>query len=169
MARLVCRVCSRANAVIDSRRMETVKKKISRMLEIIGIEAELEVRDAIGPDDVARFTILTDDARVLIGHNGQNLHSLEYLLKRMLQKEQGDIPRFFLDVNGYRANRLDELKEEARGVAKKVRLYRKEVRLRPMNSFERRIIHTALAEYPDITTESIGDAEQRAVVIKPYP
>ncbi|OHA05983.1 MAG: hypothetical protein A2934_04020 [Candidatus Sungbacteria bacterium RIFCSPLOWO2_01_FULL_47_10] len=87
----------------------------------------------------------------------------------MVHKEIGEIPRFFLDVNGYRAGRLDELKEEARGVAKRVRLYRKEVRLRPMNSFERRVIHTALAEYPDIMTESIGDAERRAVVIKPYP
>jgi len=149
--------------------LDSVRQKIKQILDIVGIEAEFEVRDALGPDDAARITILTNDSRLLIGHNGQNLQSLEYILKRMVHKEIGEIPRFFLDVNGYRAGRLDELKEEARGVAKRVRLYRKEVRLRPMNSFERRVIHTALAEYPDIMTESIGDAERRAVVIKPYP
>ena len=151
--------------------LETVdraKEKIKELLAIIGIEAEVEVKDP-GGLDTAHLSIMTDDARLLIGYGGQNLHSLEHIVKRILHKELGTMPAFFIDVNGYRMNHLEELREEARGMAKRVRLYRKEICLRPMNSFERRIIHTALAEYPDITTESVGEDLERAVVIKPYP
>ncbi|MEK9148295.1 MAG: R3H domain-containing nucleic acid-binding protein, partial [Patescibacteria group bacterium] len=64
---------------------------------------------------------------------------------------------------------IEALKAEAKNMAKKVRLYRTELVLKPMPAFERRIIHMALAEYPDITTESIGEGYSRRVVIKPYP
>lgn len=148
--------------------MEKAKEKIKELLSIIGISAEVEIKEP-GGFETAHLAITTDDARLLIGHGGQNLHSLEHIIKRMLQKELGALPAFYIDVNGYRMNHLEELREEARGMAKKVRLYRKEICLRPMNSFERRVVHTALAEYPDITTESIGEEFGRAVVIKPYP
>ena len=149
--------------------MDKAKEKIKEILAIIGIEAEVEVKEP-GGLEAAHLSIMTDDARLLIGQGGQNLYSLEHIVKRIVHKEMGEtMPQFFIDVNGYRMNRLEELKEEARSVAKRVRLYRKEICLRPMNSFERRIIHTALAEYPDITTESIGEDFGRAVVIKPYP
>ena len=65
--------------------------------------------------------------------------------------------------------RLDDLKQDVKAAAKEVRLYKKEVPLRPMSSFERRIVHLLLAEYPDITTGSIGEEPDRKVVIKPYP
>lgn len=149
--------------------MEQAKEKIKELLSIIGIEAEVEIKEA-GAFSAPHLSIMTNDARFLIGHGGQNLFSLEHIVKRIIHKELGEAaPQFFIDVNGYRMNRVEELKEEARGVAKKVRLYRKEICLRPMNSFERRIIHTVLAEYPDITTESVGQDMNRAVVIKPYP
>ena len=148
--------------------MEKIKEKAKELLGQIGIEAELEMNQSAG-SETSQLLISTPEARLLIGHNGQNLHSLEYLLKKILQKELGTVPSFFLDVNGYRAHILEELKEEARGVAKKVRLYRKEIYLRPMTSFERRIVHMALAEYPDITTESSGEEPRRVVIVKPYP
>ena len=65
--------------------------------------------------------------------------------------------------------RLEELRAEARQVARRVRLYRTELILEPMPPFERRVVHMALAEYPDITTHSTGDGPSRRVVIKPYP
>ncbi|KKS39059.1 MAG: hypothetical protein A3G49_03165 [Candidatus Sungbacteria bacterium RIFCSPLOWO2_12_FULL_41_11] len=148
--------------------MEQAKEKIKEMLTIIGINAEVEIKEP-GGFETAHLAITTDDARLLIGQGGQNLHSFEHILKRILHKKLGTLPAFYIDVNGYRMNRMEELREEARGVAKKVRLYRKEICLRPMNSFERRVVHTVLAEYPDITTESVGEDLSRAVVIKPLP
>ena len=149
---------------------EVVISKTKELLEHAGIEASLEQEEH---PEVASFyvNIITPDARLLIGARAENLFALEHLIKLMTGKEikDGERPRFFLDINGYRLHEIEALREEAKQVAKKVRLYRKELVLKPMSAFERRIIHMVLAEYPDITTESIGEGEKRRVVIKPYP
>lgn len=108
-------------------------------------------------------------ARMLIGERGGNLSFIEYLLKKVLRRKYNQEVKFTLDINDYRMKRLEDLKQDVKAAAKEVRLYKKEVPLRPMSSFERRIVHLLLAEYPDITTESIGQEPNRMVVIKPYP
>ena len=152
--------------------MSALQELISQTLEKMGIRAEVEEHSL--PDlSIPYLNVVTDEARLLIGARAQNLLALEYLLKRLLEKDLTlslQMPRgFFLDVNGYRLHHIEELKTEAKNMAKKVRLYRTELILQPMPPFERRIIHIALAEYPDITTESTGEGESRRVVIKPYP
>lgn len=108
-------------------------------------------------------------SNLLIGEHGLNLIALEYLLKRVLRKKLGTEFKFTLDINDYRMRRLEDLKQDVKSAAKEVRTYHREVPLRSMSSFERRIVHLLLAEYPDITTESIGMEPDRKVVIKPYP
>lgn len=149
--------------------MNGVRDLISQVLEKMGIRADVEER-AISELSIPYFNIVTDEARLLIGARAQNLLALEYILKRFLERDaSADAGKFFLDVNGYRLHYIESLKDEAKGIAKKVRLYRTELVLKPMPPFERRIIHMTLAVYPDITTESVGEGEARRVVIKPYP
>lgn len=106
---------------------------------------------------------------VLIGERGNNLGAIEHIVKKIIRKKYGEEHKFTLDINDYRMRRLDDLKQDVKVAAKEVRLYAKPVPLRPMSSFERRIVHLLLAEYPDIATESIGREPSRMVVIKPYP
>jgi len=118
----------------------------------------------------SRFSVhLKGDANLLIGEGGANLAALEHLLKKSIQKKHGEGYKFTLDINDYRMKRLEDLKQDVKTAAKEVLLYKKEVPLRAMSSFERRIVHLLLAEYPDITTESIGQEPERRVIIKPYP
>ncbi len=105
----------------------------------------------------------------LIGERGNNLGAIEHIVKKVIRKKYGEENKFTLDINDYRMRRLDDLKQDVKVAAKEVRLYGKQVPLRPMSSFERRIVHLLLAEYPDIATESIGREPSRLVVIKPYP
>lgn len=149
--------------------MEEAKLLVRSLLERMGIYARLEEQTV--PDlSIPYLNIVTDDAWLLVGSHIQNLAALEYLSKRILERTQGDLsPRFVLDVNSFRLHHIETLKAEAKSVAKKVRLYRAELTLKPMSAFERRIIHIALAEYPDIMTESTGEGADRRVVIKPYP
>ncbi len=117
-----------------------------------------------------RFCIrMNNDANMLIGERGNNLVAMEHLIKKMVKKESLEEENFSLDINDYRVKKLEDLKQDVKSAAHEVRLYKKPVPLRPMSSFERRIIHMLLAEYPDITTESIGDEPERRVVIKPLP
>lgn len=145
----------------------TVCQEIEGFLKLVNTDGR------VSPDESLhfglRFNIEVNDARFLIGERGTNLASLEYLLKKIVQKKFPEAPNFSLDVNDYKLRRSEALREEVKSVAKKVRMYRKEIILKPMSAFERRIIHMALAEYPDITTESVGEDEDRRVVIKPYP
>lgn len=118
----------------------------------------------------SRFSIRVEgDARMLIGERGNNLAALEYLLKRVIRKQTGSDVKFTLDVNDYRMKRLEDLKQDVKNASRHVLVYHREMPLRPMSAFERRIVHLLLAEYPDITTESVGQGEERRVVIKPYP
>jgi len=117
-----------------------------------------------------RFSLrVRGEANILIGEWGNNLAAFEHLLKKIVKKKYGDDLKFTIDINEYRMKKLEDLKQDVKTAAKEVRVYHKEVPLRPMSSFERRIVHLLLAEYPDITTESIGREPERCVVIKPYP
>lgn len=150
--------------------MNHIHERINQTLEKMGIRAEVEERSL--PDlTIPYLNIITDEARLLIGARAQNLLALEYLLKRLVEKAEPPIEGsgFFLDVNGYRLHHLEALKSEVKNMARKVRLYRTALTLKPMSAFERRIVHLTLAEYPDITTESVGAGPGRRVVIKPYP
>jgi len=162
-----------------------IKKEIETLVQRMSFGSELESID-VHEGAASRFVIrlhssgreipqgeeLHDhpaSSNMLIGERGNNLAALEYLLKRILQKKYNEDWKFTLDVNDYRMKRLEDLKQDVKSAAKEVRTHKREVSLRPMSSFERRIVHLLLAEYPDITTESIGQEPDRRVIIKPYP
>lgn len=148
---------------------ESIKNEIKTMIEHIGYGGDVVAIDS-HQGVTSRFSVrLNSEANALIGERGNNLSALEYLLKKIIRKKYGEDVKFTLDINDYRMKRLDGLKYDVRAAAKEVRLYQKPVPLRPMSSFERRIVHLLLAEYPDITTESSGAEPDRRVIIKPYP
>lgn len=161
---------------------EIVFSEITALLELMGFKEELEtvearqgaasrfnvrIRNAAEAEDPERSR--ASSTNILIGEYGGNLAALEHILKKIVKKKYGEVEKFTLDINDYRLKRLEELKQDVKSAAREVRLHLKDVPLRPMSSFERRIVHLLLAEYPDITTESIGQEPKRRVVIKPYP
>jgi len=133
----------------------------------MGLQGEVDISDEL---DGIRFAIRTDNAGIMIGENGQNLIAFSHIIKRLAESKLGDLRDypFSVDINDYQIKRIEEMKEIARMNAKRVRYFKKEVVMSPMNSYERRIIHSALTEYPDIKTESIGEGHDRRVVIKPF-
>lgn len=140
---------------------------VRELLQKMDIKGTVE-ESVIG--DTTAFVIRTEEAGLLIGEDGQNLLALNHVLRRMLEKRFGEgSANFMVDVNDYQHHRFEEIKDKARMGAKRARYFKKDVVLQPMSSFERRIIHLALQEDPDITTESIGEGPQRRVVIKPIP
>lgn len=146
---------------------EMIKNEIQRMLSSMGFDVEtIEMHQG----SASRFGVrIAGEARMLIGERGNNLAALEYVIKRIIRKQTGSDVKFTLDVNDYRLKRLEYLKHDVKNASRHVRVYHREMPLRPMSAFERRIVHLLLAEYPDITTESVGQGEERRVVIKPYP
>lgn len=113
--------------------------------------------------------VLTDNASLFIGEKGHNLQSLETILRLIMRKRLSIMPAFYLDINNYRSLREESVKEMAKKAARRARFYKKDVILEPLPAYDRRIIHTELALYPDIKTESIGQEPERRIVIKYLP
>ena len=165
--------------------LDNIKQEIKTMLERMSFLEDVEsvevhqgttIRFSIKVRNQAVSTIDDFERRsssletsLLIGEYGCNLAAFEHVLKKIIKKKYETDLKFTLDINDYRFKQLENLKQDVKAAAKEVRMYHKEVPLRSMSAFERRIVHLLLAEYPDITTESIGQEPDRRVIIKPYP
>jgi len=153
-------------------KLEFIKKTIKETLEKLGVKGEIELMET---GEGSRFLIKTREGALLIGENGQNLSALNHIVRKITDKnlktdsQEAERIIFSLDVNDYQAKKIEDLKNLARLSAQRVRYFKKEIAMRPMTSFERRVIHSVLTECPDITTESIGEEPNRKVVVKPYP
>jgi spoIIIJ-associated protein len=148
---------------------ESIKTIIASTVACMGFQEEMESVD-IHEGATNRFCIrMGGKASMLIGEHGNNLIALDHLIKKIARKQLGEELKFTVDVNDYRIKRLEDLKYDVKQAAHEVRLYQRETPLRPMSSFERRIVHLLLDEYPDIATYSIGREPNRRVIIKPYP
>lgn len=147
-----------------------IKNEIQSFLEIMGFGSDIE-SITLHQGAAVRFSVhMRGKVNMLIGERGNNLVAVEHIIKKIINKKRGEEEqRFTLDINDYRMKRLEDLKQDVKNAAREVRLYHRDSPLRPMSSFERRIVHLLLAEYPDITTESVGVDLDRRVIIKPYP
>lgn len=149
--------------------IQTLTNEIRTFIEHMGFKEDIEAVEGFQGMTMRVSVRMKKDSNLLIGEYGNNLFALEHLLKKYFRQKSADDLKFTLDINDYRMKKMEDLKQDVKTAAKNVRLYKKEVPLRAMSSFERRIVHLLLAEYPDITTESIGDEPLRRVIIKPYP
>lgn len=111
--------------------------------------------------------IKTEESSYLIGQYGVNLQALQHLARVIVRKKTTEKVDFILDVNLYRQEKNESIAVLARNMAEKVVLEKKAVMLRPMSPYERRLVHMELAGNEKITTESMGEGEERQVIIKP--
>jgi spoIIIJ-associated protein len=103
----------------------------------------------------------------LIGHRGETLRAIEYLLGQMIKRIDPEAPRILVDIAGYKQARRESLTEMAQEIATRVKDSGEEEELKPMNPAERRIVHMALREIDGIDTESRGEGQGRHIVVKP--
>ena len=140
------------------------KRYLEGILSAIGLEYQIEVRR--NGDDEINYVIESSENPLLIGIRGKTLESLSLLIKNLLGTYTKDKLIVSLDIGNYRANRIRQLEILATKTAKEVAKTKVDAKLRPMNSFERRVIHEKLSDWHDVYTESEGEGEERAIVIK---
>ncbi len=136
---------------------ETVLKKMGLTFIVELEENETE----------ARLELTGTESGCVIGHRGEVLDSLQYLASIVANKGNETYKRIILDTEGYRGKRADKLKILAKNLEAKAVRTGRAVKLEPMNSFERRIIHSALQDSEHVTTVSEGSSPNRYVMIVP--
>jgi spoIIIJ-associated protein len=108
-----------------------------------------------------------DDLGILIGRRGQTLSCLQYLVRIIIGQQKKVWLPIIIDVEGYKQRRCNALQTMALRIAEQVTQRKERFALEPMPAFDRRIIHLALVDHLDVTTESSGEGEARRVVIIP--
>lgn len=143
------------------------RKYLESILNSMGIEQfNIEVR-TIGQESEIHYVIDSSENPLLIGTKGHTLEALQTLIKNLIGSYTKDYIVVTLDIGSYRANRIHQLEILATKTAKSVAKTKIAVKLDPMNSFERRVIHEKLSDWRNVYTESEGEGEERAIVIKP--
>lgn len=148
---------------------EKIKQTIEELLGLMTIPySSISIVESELPGYVT-FSIDSPETSLLIGREGANLHALSYLMRKMteeLVREHNPEYRFFLDVGGYEVSRIRRVKDRARTMAERARMFERDVEMEPMDAYDRMIVHATLGEESDVTTESEGERGGRRVVIK---
>lgn len=146
---------------------EKLKRSIEELLAKMGFDCEVEIKKVQEEKEVLICNIKTDQSSFLIGQYGVNLESLQHIVRVISRKNLPERSNFILDVNSYRQEKNESIAKMARDYANEALLERRAVVLRPMSPYERRLVHMELSKNDKIKTESIGEGENRRVVIKP--
>jgi spoIIIJ-associated protein len=139
---------------------------LQRILDLLGFSSTVEEHHL---EDGLLLDVKTDDSGRLIGRQGQTLSDLQYITNRMLFQQDPSVPKITVDICGYRAQARETLVKKAMDAAEKVRRWGDVVELEPLNAFDRRIIHQALKNDPNIETHSVEveGTDKKAILLRP--
>lgn len=143
--------------------IQYIKEYLKKLIEHMGLKANLEIKKR---EDTVIVTVFSDNNSILIGKNGRTLEAITTIIKQVINKEIGRYFNLTIDIGEYKKERENRLEKIAKRVAREVSTSKIEAKLEPMNSYERRIIHTILADNQKVITESEGEEPNRYVVIK---
>jgi spoIIIJ-associated protein len=142
------------------------KATLEKILQLLGFSATVEEHHM---EDGTLLDVKTDDSGRLIGRQGPTLSDLQYITNRLLFQQDPSAPKLMVDVSGYRAQAREALVKKAKDAAEKVRRWGDVVELEPLSAFDRRIVHQALKDDPDIETHSVEveGTDKKAILLRP--
>lgn len=134
----------------------TPKELLDTMLGYLGFVVEIEETQSEG----GNFTlqIYTEESARVIGRDGETLEAIQFLLNRLIQAKNREAEKVIVDCEHFRSMREDKIVQRVRELAERVRISGRSVQLEPMNSYERRIVHNAFKDDPDVGTWSPNDS-----------
>ncbi|MBC7225711.1 MAG: protein jag [Thermoflexales bacterium] len=158
-------------ATPESPAAEVARSILADLLQHLGFSAEIQARMAEPATDEETTTLVLDiqtaGADTLIGPRGETLAALQHILRLLVNRKMGHMVNLVVDVQGYKERREQSLRRLAERMASQAVRSGRTVYLEPMPPYERRIIHLALRDHPDVTTQSIGEGNRRRVTIIP--
>ena len=155
-----------------------IKETVVELLDIMGLEAKIEnekIEDIGGEQEIYTINLTADDPNLLIGQYGSNLQSLQHLVniiaRRKVLEENSDENenseiKFDIDINDYKKQKRESIVKLADTIANQVLYSKNSVALRPMSSYERKMVHLEISSRDNLITESVGDDLTRRVIIK---
>jgi spoIIIJ-associated protein len=141
-----------------------VSEILENVLSLLALEGSFDVEEK---EEGVFVSIETAEAGKLIGHQGETLAALQYLVNLMISKQMEESKRVIIDVSGWRQSKEEELAHRARSWASQVVESGQPMELDPMPSWQRRIVHLTIEGTPGVKSESLGEGLERHLVISP--
>ncbi len=139
------------------------KKYLEDTLSFFGLNIDIK---ALADDEVIELKVPSTHLNgFLIGHNGETLRSLQFIVSTTLRNHDAVIHRINIDIADYKAQRADRLVRKIKDILENVQKTSEQHELEPMNAADRRVVHQAVNEYPDLETHSEGEGRDRHIVI----
>jgi len=143
---------------------QKAQEVLENILQRCGFETSVEARE---DDDCVTLNIKGDGSGILIGRKGQTLDALQYVVNKIVHRSPEVTKQVIVDTEGYREKRKETLIDLAKRLSERAKTREGPVSTSPLNPFERRIIHLAIQDDDDLTTQSTGEGIYRSVVISP--
>ncbi|MDQ6808623.1 MAG: KH domain-containing protein [Verrucomicrobiota bacterium] len=134
----------------------TPKELLDTILGYLGFVVQID--ETRGETGNQTLQIYTEEADRIIGRDGETLEAIQFLTNRLIQSKENTAPKVIVDCEHYRSMREDRIVQRVREVAERVRISGRSLQLEPMNSYERRIVHNAFKDDPDVATWSPSDS-----------
>jgi spoIIIJ-associated protein len=136
--------------------MMTPKELLDTILGYLGFVVQIEETQSEGGN--LTLQIYTEESRRLIGRDGETLEAIQFLLNRLIQAKDKEAQKVIVDCEMYRSMREDQVVQRVRELAERVRITGRSLQLEPMNSYERRLVHNAFKDDPEVATWSPSDS-----------
>ena len=146
---------------------EDIKKYIFDFFKTIATNMNINIEaEVIEAENIFNVVLVSNNNAILIGKEGKTLNALQTLIRQAIKNNTGLSIKLNLDVSNYKMKKMKNIERLVRGVAADVEASHLTISLDPMNSYERRLVHTIISEYPALITESVGEGKDRHVTIK---
>ena len=146
---------------------EDVKKYLKDYIKDLstnmGITINAEIREK---ENAYEIMLISDNNPILIGKNGKTIHAIQLLIHQALSNQVGFNIRISVDVSNYKDKKMKQIEREVKKIMREVEETKIEAKLDPMNSYQRRLVHTIVSENENLETESFGENPNRYVVIR---
>lgn len=143
--------------------LQFLKDYISNISQGMNIEIHSEIKEM---DGIYNILLVSDNNPILIGKDGRTIQAIQTLLRNSLSINTSFPIKVVVDVANYKAKKQKNLEYEVKKIAKDVLKTKIEAKLDPMNSYDRRVVHSVISEYENLETESFGESPNRYVVIR---
>ena len=141
---------------------EKISEFVQNVVNAMGLGLTVSIEETA---EATRINLDGEDGGVLIRRGGEGLQALQHIVATAFRKQLGEDNRIVIDCMGFRRDKDAELRQMAKFMADKARTSGAAQEMGPLNPYERRIVHMAIAEAGDVTSESIGDAHMKTVII----
>jgi spoIIIJ-associated protein len=145
---------------------ETLSQQIARfvqdVVDAMGVVLTARIEET---PEATRVNLEGEDGGLFIRRSGEGLQALQHLVATAFRRQLGDDNRIVIDCNDFRRDKDAEIRQMAKYIAEKARSSGAPQEMGPLNPYERRIVHLAIAEDPSVSSESIGDAFMKTVII----